>query len=124
MWSRPDDCGYRLVGILLLNEHGRTTTSCYTSRQFADLFATYTKAFNKAYGRTGSLFAKPFRRRRADSDGYFRTLVVYIHQNPQRHDFVSNFCDWPYSSYAAIASRSNTRVQRTAVLAWFDNRDT
>ncbi|MEZ4770719.1 MAG: transposase [Caldilineales bacterium] len=94
----------------------------FASRQFADLFSTYTKAFNKSYQRTGSLFAKPFRRIRIDNDGYFHALVVYIHQNPQRHGFVNDFRDWPYSSYAAIASGNRTRLQRAAVLSWFADR--
>ena len=26
-------------------------------------------------------------------------LVLYIHQNPQKHEFVKDFREWPYSSY-------------------------
>jgi putative transposase len=89
-------------------------------RVFANLFSTYTKAFNKAYERTGSLFEKPFRRRRIDSDRYFTALVVYIHRNPQKHGSVDDFRHWPYSSYQAVLSNQETRIQRAAVLAWFD----
>jgi putative transposase len=90
------------------------------SRAFANLFSTYTKALNKAYQRTGSLFEKPFRRRRVGSDRYFSALVVYIHRNPERHGFVDDFRRWPYSSYQTILSNQATRIQRAAVLAWFD----
>lgn len=112
-WQSSEDCQ---------SSRASDSAARYASRQFADLFATYSKAFNKAYDRTGSLFAKPFRRKRVDNDGYFRALVVYIHQNPQRHGFVSDFRDWPFSSYAAIAGRSSTCVQRESVLSWFDNQ--
>jgi putative transposase len=80
------------------------------------------KAFNKAYGRTGSLFAKPFRRKRVDRHGYCRALVVYIHQNPQRHGLIDDFREWPYRSHATIAGLSRTRVQRNAVISWCDDQ--
>jgi putative transposase len=89
-------------------------------RAFANPFSTYTKAFNKAYERTGSLFENPFRRRQVDSDRYFSALVVYIHRNPQKHGFIDDFRQWPYSSYRAILSNQETRIQRADVLAWFD----
>jgi len=90
------------------------------SRQFNNLFIAYAKAVNKAYDRTGGLFESPFKRKLVDSDRYFSALVVYIHQNPQRHGFVNDFRDWPYSSYHAVLSSQATRVQRGEVLDWFD----
>jgi hypothetical protein len=94
----------------------------YPSRAFANLFGTYTKAFNKSYQRTGSLFEKPFRRKLVDSDRYFTALVAYIHRNPQKHGIVADFRDWPYSSYQAVVSDKATRVQRDTVLDWFNGR--
>ncbi|MCG2769657.1 MAG: hypothetical protein L6435_14960 [Anaerolineae bacterium] len=46
-------------------------------------------------------------------------MVTYIHQNPQRHGFVGDFRDWPFSSYQAILSQRPTRVQRGEVTEWF-----
>ena len=92
------------------------------SRAFSNLFSTYTKSLNKACRRTGSLFEKPFRRKLVDSDRYFVCLVVYIHRNSQRHGFVGDFHDWPYSSYETILSDRPSRIQREAVLDWFDGR--
>jgi len=71
------------------------------SRQFSKLFSSYAKAFNKAYGRSGSLFERPFRRLEVEADTYFTQLVAYIHQNPQRHGLVADFRDWPFLSYEA-----------------------
>ena len=90
------------------------------SRQFNNLFIAYAKAFNKAYDRTGGLFESPFRRKLVGSDRYFVALVVYIHRNPQKHGFVDDFRNWPYSSYRAMLSSQATRVQRAVVLDWFD----
>lgn len=92
----------------------------YVSLQFANLFSTYTKAINKAYGRTGNLFMRPFKRKRVDSDRYFQQLVIYIHRNPQNHGLVTDFRAWPYSSYGILTSERRTLVRRSEVLAWFD----
>jgi putative transposase len=92
-------------------------------QQFATFFGTYTKAFNKAYNRTGSLFEKNFKRKPVTNDLYFTALVAYIHQNPQRHGLIDDFRDWPYSSYGVLASHKPTRLARNEVLDWFDDRD-
>lgn len=92
------------------------------SKPFANLFNAYARAFNRAYGRTGALFQRPFGRIPVTTDPYFARLITYIHQNPQKHGFVSDFRAWPYSSYHAHLSRNITRLQREAVLAWFDGR--
>ena len=88
-------------------------------QQFGNLFNAYTKAFNKVYQRTGSLFEKPFKRIEVTSDAYFRRLIAYIHQNPQRHGLIDNFQLWPYSSYQTILSHKPTHIHREDVLSWF-----
>ncbi len=92
----------------------------YVSLQFRNLFSTYSKAINKAYQRTGSLFEKPFKRRHVSNDAYFRMLVVYIHQNPQKHGLIDDYRDWRFSSYQAILRREPTILERDKVLSWFD----
>jgi REP element-mobilizing transposase RayT len=89
------------------------------SQQFSNFFNAYAKAFNKTYGRTGSLFEHPFGRIEVDSDAYFLQLIAYIHQNPQKHGFVGDFRDWPFSSYHTLLSTKQTRLQREEVLDWF-----
>ncbi len=93
------------------------------SQQFSNLFNAYAKAFNRTYNRSGSLFEHPFHRIRIDTDAHFVHLAAYIHQNPQRHGFVDDFRAWTFSSYRAIRSQRPTRVQRDAVLEWFDGLD-
>ncbi len=78
------------------------------SRAFANLFSTYTKAINKRYHRTGSLFQKPFQRIPVEDDAYLRRLVVYIHRNPQKHGFVDDFRAWPHSSYPSLTDSHET----------------
>jgi len=54
------------------------------------------------------------------SDSYFTTLIFYIHYNPQRHGFVSDFRDWEWSSYHALAGTGATKLKRIEVLNMFD----
>lgn len=89
------------------------------SQQFSNFFNAYAKAFNKTYSRTGSLFEHPFGRIEVDSDAYFLQLIAYIHQNPQKHGFVDDFRDWPFSSYHTLLSTRPTRLQQEEVLNWF-----
>jgi len=86
---------------------------------FSNLFNAYTKSINKAYGRTGALFERPFRRIEVIGKAYFRNVVAYIHRNPQHHGFVDDFREWPYSSYDVVLSDKSTRLQRDVVLDWF-----
>ena len=86
------------------------------TNQFKNFFISYAKAINKAYGRTGALFQRPFGRREVTSDEYFARLVHYIHFNPQKHRFVKNFRMYPYSSYPIIVSGQPGIVERNKVL--------
>ena len=92
------------------------------SQQFGNVCNAYAKAVNYAYGRTGSLFEHPFGRKPVISDRHYYNLIIYIHRNPQKHGFVDDFRDWPWSSYGAILAAKETRVERTAVLDWFNGR--
>ena len=89
---------------------------------FSDLFNAYSQAINKQENRTGSLFQRPFKRIHVDNPSYFRNLVVYIHFNPQHHNFTSNYKDYPWSSYGTILSINPTRLQREKVLGWFNGK--
>ena len=88
-------------------------------RYFNNFFIAYAKAINKAYGRTGSLLEKPYRRKLVDSERYFTRLITYIHQNPQKHGFVDDFRDCPWSSYHIITTSRPTRLGRAFVIEQF-----
>jgi putative transposase len=94
------------------------------SRQFGVLFGAYAKYFNYRYARSGSLFEHPFDRKLVTTDVYYRHLITYIHCNPQRHGFVDDFRDWPWSSYGAMVSSDPTRLPRDVILEWFGGRET
>lgn len=107
-WQSPKDC----QSLIMLD-------SIDYSKAFANLFSTYTKAINKSYKRTGSLFEKPFKRIHVDNDAYFKQLVSYIHRNPQKHGFVSDFREYPYSSYHTLVNQKYSRLETEQVFNWF-----
>lgn len=93
------------------------------TQHFSNLFNAYARAVNLAVRRTGALFQRPFGRILVGNDDYLRWLIVYIHQNPQKHGFVDDFRSWPYSSYPGLLAPDATRLKRNEVLALFGGRD-
>lgn len=98
-------------------------TSLFLSKQFANLFSSYTQAFNRAYNRKGSLFYKNFKRKGISSEKYLQKLVNYIHFNPVNHGFLNHPTDWKYSSFNAILSSGKTMIDKEAVMEWFGGVD-
>ena len=93
------------------------------TQQFSNFFNSYAKAINTTYKRTGSLFQKRFGRVEVDSERYFTQLIHYIHFNPQKHGFVEDFRQYPYSSYQAIVSEKPTHLCNHEILDWFQGKD-
>jgi REP element-mobilizing transposase RayT len=91
----------------------------FISNQFRKLFISYTKSYNKAYDRNGSLFQKPFKRIKVEDQRYLLMLVHYIHHNPIHHNFAADYLDWKYSSYLAIISKNPTKINRSKVIELF-----
>ncbi len=88
------------------------------SWQFGKLFNSYTRAFNRAYHRSGSLFEGRFKRKQVNSLAHFLNLIAYIHQNPVHHGFVQDLADWPSSSWPALQSDTPTHLQRDQLRFW------
>lgn len=74
------------------------------SQVFSNLFNAYAKTINLAYNRTGALFQRPFGCIPVTTNACFLHLVAYIYQNPQKHHFVADFRQWPYSSDSLLLS--------------------
>lgn len=62
------------------------------SQYFSNFFNAYARGINIAIQRTGALFERPFKRIPVESESYLMRLIVYIHQNPQKHKFVHDRC--------------------------------
>lgn len=107
----------------LNGKHESKSESWIVSNAFASLFKSYAQAINKQFGRTGSFFEEPFHRICVDNEVYFSRLVWYIHYNPQKHGFVSDFRDYPYSSSHSHLVNSPTKLERNEVINWFGSKE-
>lgn len=91
------------------------------SKQFSNFFNSYSKSMNKVYFRRGSLFADRFKRIRIENDNRFSQMIGYINTNAQHHKLVSDFREWPHSSYHQIMKNDSTFVKSEEVVKWFGN---
>jgi len=103
------------------NLEGLKTTEKRINQQFSNLFNAYSKAINKRYHRTGSLFEHTFIRKKIDSVEYLKKVILYIHNNPVHHGFCEHPLEYPWSSYLTCISVKPTKLHRDAVIGWFDN---
>lgn len=84
------------------------------------VFNSYTKAFNKRYNRTGTLFEGRFKAIHIDREGYLLHLCRYIHANPVKDGMVTRLEDWPYSNYHEwVGTRHGSLVDMEFVSANF-----
>ncbi len=95
-------------------------SSKLVSQQLGHALNSYTQAFNKKYGRSGSLFERPFKRRKVNADSYFCNLICYIHRNPQHHRIVEDYREYPHSSYRMYLSEKQSKINVKETLRQFD----
>jgi REP element-mobilizing transposase RayT len=85
-------------------------------------FNSYTKAYNKLYGHSGTLFEGHYRVKQIQSNTHLLHLCRYIHCNPVKDGFISHPADWPYSNYLEwIGARDGTLFDLDFVLEHFPN---
>lgn len=84
------------------------------------VFNSYSKAYNKRYGHTGTLFESSYHVKPVTEQAYLLQLCRYIHANPVRDGFVAGPSDWPYSNYQEwIGVREGTLLDRDFVRQYF-----
>jgi len=91
------------------------------SKQFSNLFNSYSKSFNRQQYRKGALFERPFKRRKIDNEKYLKNIIHYIHYNPVHHEFTDDLKEWKYSSYNSFFTKKKSLLKREEVIEWFDN---
>ncbi len=94
------------------------------NRSISVLLSSYTKAINRMYHRTGSLFRKRTKSIDLSPDDYadnHHPLVcfLYIHQNPLKARLVNKLEDWEFSSfrdYAGLREGTLCKIDQTQML--------
>lgn len=104
------------------NPRGDLSGLKHPSKHFSNFFNAYARGFNIATQRVGALFERPFKRIPVGSTTYLMQLIVYVHQNPQKHRFTEDFREWKYSSYHLLTSDVPSRLQRERVIELFGSR--
>ncbi|MCT4645628.1 MAG: hypothetical protein N4A74_11635 [Carboxylicivirga sp.] len=92
------------------------------TKHFSHLFNAYAKYHNAKYNRHGALFERPFKRKIIDSDDYMRQLIIYIHNNPKHHRFVSAPIEYPWSSYLDYLEGEN-EIYKACIEDYFGDVD-
>jgi len=86
--------------------------------------SSYTKAFNKTYSRSSSLFQRHAKAKLIDDESYFINLAFYIHQNPVRSGLVEKSEEWEFSSYKDyIDLRSGSLPVKSLLFSKFTAND-
>ena len=95
----------------------------FLSKQFSNLFSSYTQSFNRMYKRRSSLFIKNFKREAISDKEYFLNAIVYVHRNPIHHGFCTRYTDWSYTSYCEITSLKSEMVEVDKLVKVFETKE-
>jgi putative transposase len=88
------------------------------------IFNGYTKAINKMYNRTGTLFESPFKAKVIETEEYAIHLCRYIHRNPVEAKLVTQPDFWEFSNYAEwIGKRKESLKDEMFITAHFKTAD-
>jgi hypothetical protein len=91
------------------------------SRAFTNLFIGYATSYNEAYGSTGGLLEKPFKRKHIESIAYLKNVILYVHCNAVMDGFIEDIISYPWSSYHDILDDVPTFVKRNFILELFND---
>jgi putative transposase len=106
---------------LLYTPNYSTGIDCPLNMGIGTLLSSYTKAINKKYERTGSLFQQKTKAVEIDSRNYLLTCFHYIHRNPIEAGLVEKPEQWSYSSYPDyIGVRNGTLIKKKFTLGPLD----
>lgn len=88
------------------------------------VFNSYTKAYNKKYAHSGTLFEGRFHAKAVQTKSHLLHLCRYIHGNPVKDGLVVDPADWPYSNYLDwIGERDGKLVDRDFIKNQFGSAE-
>lgn len=95
----------------------------FISQQLSNCFNAYAKAYNKRYERKGALFIDYVKRTEVTDMQYLKNLIHYIHYNAAHHGLCEKTDDWFWSSYMAMTSAKESRVDKEMVFKSFEGKE-
>ena len=104
-----DECDYTVYAYCLMGNHihllmkeGKEALSVVFKR----IAGSYVYWYNWKYHRCGHLFQDRYKSEPVEDDGYFLTVLRYIHQNPVKAKMCKKAENYPYSSMGAYMTFS------------------
>jgi REP element-mobilizing transposase RayT len=91
----------------------------FVLQQISNFQNSYSKSFNKVFGRKGRLFLESVKRREVVTEDHYSKIIHYVHANAVHHGICKRIEDWPHSSYHALISTAPTLLKRNELLDWF-----
>ena len=86
------------------------------------VFGGYSRAVNKRYGWSGTLFEGRFNAKAVTTDAHLIHLCRYVHANPIKDGLVEQLDEWPYSNYLEwMGQRRGTLVDHQFIKDMFGN---
>ena len=100
---------YELYGYCLMSNHVHLLLGEKEeplSNAIKRICGSYVYWYNWKYGRCGHLFQERYKSETVGDDGYFITVLRYIHQNPVKAGMSGNIEDFTWSSYQEYIGKS------------------
>ena len=105
-----EQCGYTVYAYCLMGNHvhillkeGKENLTLVLKR----IAGSFVYWYNWKYHRCGHLFQDRFKSEPVEDDGYFLTVLRYIHQNPVKAKMCRYAEDYPFSSMQAYLKSSS-----------------
>ena len=115
---------FEVYGYCLMTNHIHMIVKSDTlSKSIHDLATVYAMWFNKKYKRIGSLFQDRFRSENIETENYFICCLRYILRNPVKAGICHQIASYPWSSYSAYFSLSETFVSTHFLSLFFDSHE-
>ena len=103
---------------------GEKTLSGIPSQAFTSFFSAYSRALHQQPGQTANLFQHLYGCIPLPDNRQYLNVILFIHQNPQRHGVCADFREWRHSSYQVLLGDEPTFLDRDSVMDWFGKPST
>ncbi len=101
---------------LLVRQDGENSAGLFPQR----VFNSYSKAYNKRYDHSGTLFEGSYKVIEITTENHLRHLCRYNHVNPVKDGFVMKPEDWLFSNYRDwVGLRAGTMVDHGFIETFF-----
>ena len=118
--------GFRLFAYCLMGNHIHLLLKAEKEELeqiFRRIGSSYVYWYNSKYSRTGHLFQDRYKSEPVEDDGYFLTVLRYIHQNPQKAGLCRKLSDYQWSSYRDYIDGSGITDTEYALSMLGEKRD-